>query len=400
MENKNINGNSKDALQRRETQIQSGKYNEYEAARLKVRADTFVSTREYTPEEMVERAKKIIALKEETENAIKKTIKNKASSSILKSLVSKKKKRFCYDAFDLDLTYITTRIIAMGMPSTSLEGIYRNKMEDVQKFFVSRHNKHYKVYNLCEEKKYAPETFYLQAYYPFKDHEAPPINLIKPFCEDAKKFLEEDPENVLAIHCKAGKGRTGTFICCLLLYLKTFETADDALTYYGLMRVNKGKGVTIPSQVRYVYYFESILNNNLPHPITPKPRRIRRIRMVTVPMFSKTYTPSFTIENDALKYNYSDYFQRKESYANDCPYIDFHLGAAGLLVSGDVKVTFFKVGMMGGKDKIFSFWFDTNFLPEGKELELKKEEIDKVCKDREHKDYKKEFGINIYFLEE
>lgn len=38
--------------------------------------------------------------------------------ALLRSLVSKKKKRFTEDGFDLDLSYITPRVIAMGFPST------------------------------------------------------------------------------------------------------------------------------------------------------------------------------------------------------------------------------------------------------------------------------------------
>ena len=211
---------------------------------------------------------KIYDLKELTEQAIAKTVKNKTSSNIVKALVSKKKNRFCYDGFDLDLTYITTRIIAMGFPSTSIEGLYRNPMEEVQRFFNERHPNHYKIYNLCEEKTYPPDTFPKQGYFPFKDHEAPPLNLMRPFCEDAKNYLDEDEQNVIAVHCKAGKGRTGTLICCLLMYMNVFKTSDECLQYYGMMRVENGKGVTIPSQIRYVSYFERILSNNMKHPIT------------------------------------------------------------------------------------------------------------------------------------
>eukprot|EP00964_Phaeocystis_antarctica_P140939 scaffold105867_cov60-Phaeocystis_antarctica.AAC.4 len=44
----------------------------------------------------------------------------------IKRLVSKKKLRFTKDGFDLDLSYITPRLIAMGYPSTGAESFYRN----------------------------------------------------------------------------------------------------------------------------------------------------------------------------------------------------------------------------------------------------------------------------------
>lgn len=39
------------------------------------------------------------------------------------------------------------------------------------------------------------------------------------FCMDATAWLLSSTENVVAIHCKAGKGRTGVCACALLVYL-------------------------------------------------------------------------------------------------------------------------------------------------------------------------------------
>lgn len=42
-------------------------------------------------------------------------------------------------AYDLDLTYISERLIAMGYPSDGAEALYRNKYDDVRRFLDDFH---------------------------------------------------------------------------------------------------------------------------------------------------------------------------------------------------------------------------------------------------------------------
>ena len=349
-----------------------------------------------------EKYKELLNLKEKTINKIKLTVRNRGSTGYIKSLVSKAKTRFVYDGFDLDLTYITPRIIAMGFPSTSLEGIYRNKMEDVKRFFNKRHKDNYKVYNLCGEKTYPKDTFYQQSYYPFVDHEAPPLNLLLPFCQDATAFLEENEKHVVAIHCKAGKGRTGTFICALMIYMNIVSTADEGLAYYGMMRVGDGKGVTIPSQIRYVHYFEDILKKKLDLNANSRKIIIRKIKLTNIPGFSRvgwSSTLTFSVDNGENSYNYYDYMKKRETFNLSMGEVDFYLGVKGFEVDGDVKITFFNVGMIGTRDKIFKFWFHTQFLPEDNKFCLTKSEIDKACKDKSNKNFKEDFKVEVYYFD-
>uniref|UniRef100_A0A182UNQ3 Uncharacterized protein n=1 Tax=Anopheles merus TaxID=30066 RepID=A0A182UNQ3_ANOME len=54
---------------------------------------------------------------------------------------------------------ITPKIIAMGFPAGNVEAIYRNNREHVVKLLTQRHDKKFKVYNLCSERTYDPKLF-------------------------------------------------------------------------------------------------------------------------------------------------------------------------------------------------------------------------------------------------
>jgi len=162
--------------------------------------------------------------------------------TILKKLVSRQKRRYTQDGFDLDLTYVTPNLIAMGYPSNKLERAYRNSMAEVQRFFKTKHPEHYKVYNLCSERSYPVNSFEKVCdTFTFEDHNPPPFKIIYPFCMDVHNYLNENSLNVAAIHCKAGKGRTGLMICAYLLFSKMFDQASDSLVYYGMSRTKNSK---------------------------------------------------------------------------------------------------------------------------------------------------------------
>ena len=69
---------------------------------------------------------------------------------MIRHLVSGSNARFVEAGVDLDRTYITPRIIAMGFPSTGFEVSYRNPAATVAAFLDQRHKGFYEVYNLSE----------------------------------------------------------------------------------------------------------------------------------------------------------------------------------------------------------------------------------------------------------
>ncbi|KAK9678511.1 hypothetical protein RND81_11G216500 [Saponaria officinalis] len=218
-------------------------------------------------------------------------------------MVSQNKRRYQEGGFDLDLTYITDNIIAMGFPAGDIssglfgyvEGFYRNHMEEVINFFNTRHQGKYKVYNLCSERLYDASLFQGKAAScPFDDHNCPPIHLISSFCQSAYAWLKADIDNVVVVHCKAGLGRTGLMISSLLLFLKFCPTAEESIDLFNQKRCIDGRGLVLPSQIRYVKYFERVLKDYSGE--IPPGRRcmLRGFRLHKCPYWIR---PSITISN-------------------------------------------------------------------------------------------------------
>ena len=229
-------------------------------------------------------------------------------ANFFKRLVSKQKRRFQDSDFDLDMSYITEKVIAMGFPSTGVETMYRNSLSDIIKFFHIRHNDNVKVYNLCLEKDriYNKNVFPNQkvGLFPATDHNPSPIKLILEFCIDICLYLIKNPEGVAAVHCKAGKGRTGVMICSYLVFSGLCQSSEKAFRYYARVRTKNNTGVTIASQKRYIKYFETFLQANFYPPY-----------INLIPKIIKSHFSFLIDNNDNIKINnILQSFQKEKSY--------------------------------------------------------------------------------------
>ena len=69
-------------------------------------------------------------------------------ANFIQKLVSKNKRRYKDEKYDLDLTYITNRLIAMSFPGAGVRKIYRNSIDKIREFLDERHPQRYKLFNL------------------------------------------------------------------------------------------------------------------------------------------------------------------------------------------------------------------------------------------------------------
>ncbi|KAJ1984113.1 hypothetical protein H4R34_000866 [Dimargaris verticillata] len=259
-----------------------------------------------------------------------------------------------------NMSYITPRVLAMCFPSEGLESLYRNQLPLVAAYLHKRHERHFKVYNLCLEKEYEKEKFNApMAYYPIPDHTPPTLRQMLEFCQDAHHWLEAAPDNISVIHCRAGKGRTGTMVCAYLLFSRQFATPAEALDHFGKMRIRDGDGVSVPSQRRFVEYFAKVIHD--PSLLTPPTVVLTRITLKFLELQSRVQSLLEARRDDHEERLCKLPLQALPIRKEQCYYI-VDLLIEQLALCGDVRIEC-KSQMYIGLASVFHCWLNTAFLP-------------------------------------
>ncbi|KAK9173495.1 Dual specificity phosphatase catalytic domain protein [Cryptosporidium meleagridis] len=197
----------------------------------------------------------------------------KRLSVFLRKQVGQNKRFYTNEEYCLDLVYITDRVIAMGLPAINIEAIYRNPIEEVSTFFMTKYPRNHMIINLCNEREhYSLSYFHSIVSCPFPDHQVPTLGSLFIICFLVLNYLVSNRKNVVAIHCKGGKGRTGIVVVAWLLYSRLCSSLEEALEYYSNRRTDLSlpgcvKTIKNPSQIRFVHYFDFLLKHSFPESV-------------------------------------------------------------------------------------------------------------------------------------
>lgn len=309
-----------------------------------------------------------------------------------------KNKRYQQDGHNLDLTIFDEyRLVVMAWPAETLNvrdikrsKIIRNDAQEVQTCLTGLFSSGFKIYNLCSESQsFRHSTNLNVAQYGWIDHEPPPFSLLITLTDDMLAYLSKNTTNGIAVHCKAGKGRTGTAASAFLLASRFVQSTDDALDAFGSKRFG-GQGVTIASQKRYVKYYQMYLENER----TYNPRAIvltkieigfkkplresqkEELRKSTFKFVAKKYNNEECDEEKELM-TVSEIKGLKGTFKEDSVIINM---LNQVVFYGDVKLKITQksneLGILKQEKYISTFWINTAFHQDG-EIQIDNADFDK-----------------------
>lgn len=176
-----------------------------------------------------------------------------------------------------------------GIPKTrKLEGHVNNR-EAIAYYLETRHPNHYRLFNLTEEEydgllfnnsvRMSLSPFAQVSQYNFTGYSAPSLGLLFHILLDMETYLAEDPANVAVVHDFTGAGRAILVTAAFIRWEGWLSSTHEALTMC-LTRRNLPHEAMLPSQLRFLDYFESIMNGEFPPPVALK---LSRITLASLP---------------------------------------------------------------------------------------------------------------------
>lgn len=198
-----------------------------------------------------------------------------------------------------DMTYITNRIIIMSFPYSeeNIPGFGKKRQNMICEYLEENHTGHYLIINISDQ-HYDTEIFKNNVVeYTFPGYSAPPLGLLFKICWNIESWLAADPLNVIVIHCMNGRGRSITVASCLLAWINLSPSAKYSLNYIAEKKNESASQLTVPTQRRYIDYFDKVLNGNKPssHSII-----IKKILIYNSPI-EAIQSPEIKIYKDSIR---------------------------------------------------------------------------------------------------
>ncbi|XP_037343540.2 tensin-1 isoform X2 [Pungitius pungitius] len=291
------------------------------------------------------------------------------------------------ESYELDLIYITERIISVSFPGSVEEQSYAANLREVASMLRSKHGHSYLLFNLSEKRYDISEHNPKVLDFGWPDHHAPALDKICSICKAMDTWLSADSHNVVVIHNKGNRGRTGVVVAAYMHYSNISASADQALDRFAMKRFYEDKVLPVgqPSQKRYVEYFSGLLSGHIK--INNKPLFLHHVILHGIPNFeSKGGCRPFLKIYQAMQPVYTSgiYNVQGDSQTSICITIE-----PGLLLKGDILLKcYHKRYRSPCRDVIFRVQFHTCAVHD-LGIVFGKDELDETFKDDRFPEYGK-----------
>ncbi|XP_034145435.1 tensin isoform X4 [Esox lucius] len=289
--------------------------------------------------------------------------------------------------YEVDLVYITERIISVSFPSGAEERSYASNIKEVASMLGSKHGEHYLLLNLSERRNDITKLNHKVLDFGWPDHHAPALDKICSMCKAMDTWLNADQHNVVVLHNKGNRGRTGVVVAAYMHYSNISASADQALDRFAMRRFYQDKALPVgqPSQRRYIRYFSGLLSGNIK--INNKPLFLHHVIMHGIPDFeSKGGCRPFLKIYQAMQPVYTSgiYNVQGDSHTSICITIE-----PGLLLKGDILLKcYHKRFRSPNRDVVFRVQFHTCAIHD-LGVVFGKNELDETFKDERFPEYGK-----------
>uniref|UniRef100_A0A8D0CV65 Tensin 1 n=1 Tax=Sander lucioperca TaxID=283035 RepID=A0A8D0CV65_SANLU len=291
------------------------------------------------------------------------------------------------ESYEVDLVYITERIISVCFPAAAEERSYTTNLKEVATMLRSKHGEHYLILNLSEWRSDLSKLNPKVLEFGWPDHHAPALDKICSMCKAIDTWLNGDPRNVVVLHNKGNRGRTGVVVAAYMHYSSISASADQALDRFAMRRFYEDKALPVgqPSQIRYVRYFNGLLSGHIK--INNKPLFLHHVIMHGIPNFeSKGGCRPFLKIYQAMQPVYTSgiYNVQGDSNTSICITIE-----PGLLLKGDILLKcYHKRFRNSTRDVMFRVQFHTCAIHD-LGVVFGKNELDETFKDERFPEYGK-----------
>ncbi|KAG1945129.1 tensin-1 [Pimephales promelas] len=289
--------------------------------------------------------------------------------------------------YEVDLVYITERIISVTFPSNVEEPSYSANIKEVATMLRSKHGDNYLLFNLSEKRYDISKLNPKVLDFGWPDHHAPALDKICSICKAMDTWMNADSHNVVVLHNKGNRGRTGVVVAAYMHYSNISASADQALDRFAMKRFYEDKVLPVgqPSQRRYVQYFSGLLSGHIK--INNKPLFLHHVIMHGIPNFeSKGGCRPFLKIYQAMQPVYTSgiYNVQGDSQTSICITIE-----PGLLLKGDILLKcYHKRFRSPSRDVIFRVQFHTCAVHDVG-IVFGKDELDETFKDDRFPEYGK-----------